>query len=103
MKKRYLATCLFAGAAFLSGCSQQPPPVDDAALALKVKTAYVNDAVLFANPNILITSENGVITLTGAVPDQSIKDRIEKMTSEIKGVKGIKNEIEVKYIFTEKP
>jgi len=103
MKKRYLATCLFAGAAFLSACSQQPPPVDDAALAFKVKTAYVNDAVLFANPKIDISSENGVIILTGTVPEQSIKDRMENLTKGIKGVKGVKNEIEVKYIFTEKP
>ncbi|MCK9192781.1 MAG: BON domain-containing protein [Nevskia sp.] len=102
MKKQYLAIALAACTVFFSACSQPPPP-DDADLIFKVKTAYINDADLFRLGHVSIASEKGVIILTGTVPEQALKDRAQKLTEEVKGIRGIKNEIEVKYVFTEKP
>jgi osmotically-inducible protein OsmY len=102
MKKQCLTVALAACTVFFSACSQPPPP-DDADLVFKVKTAYVNDAELFRLGHVSIASEKGVIILTGTVPEQALKDRVQKLTEEVKGIRGIKNEIQVKYIFTEKP
>lgn len=90
------------GTVVLAGCSQPPPP-DDKAIALAAQTLYINDADLFKVANITISSENGVIVLTGEVPEQKFKDRAEKLMQSVKGTRGIKNEIDVHYVFTEKP
>lgn len=87
----------------LSGCNQQELPANDQDLEFKVKTAYVNDPELFRDNRITIKSENGVILLSGSVPDQKMKDRMEELAKSIKEIKGVKNDIDVRYVFTEKP
>lgn len=47
--------------------------------------------------NIGVTANSGVVTLTGHVPTYTQKLAAEKATQRVKGVKGIAQEIEVRY------
>jgi PBP1b-binding outer membrane lipoprotein LpoB len=103
MKKIYfvLSSCLL-GTMLLAGCSQPPPP-NDADLEFKAKTAYVNDPELFGLGHITITSKDGVILITGTVPEQRFKDKLESLAEKVPGVRGVKNDVEVQYVFIERP
>lgn len=50
--------------------------------------------------DIGVTVENGVVTLTGHVPNYSQKLAVERAVGRLKGVKGIAQEIEVRYAGT---
>jgi osmotically-inducible protein OsmY len=47
--------------------------------------------------DIGVTVENGIVTLSGHVPNYSQKMAVERLVSHLKGVRGIAEEIEVRY------
>jgi osmotically-inducible protein OsmY len=73
------------------GCAQQ---VDDAAIGAKVKTKLATDNVTSAI-QIDVTTTNGVVTLTGAVPTDREKTRAEQVTRETEGVTRVVNNIRI--------
>ena len=79
-----------------------PNQIDDAALTFKVKTIFVNDPVLFPL-GTKIEVKQGVVYLTGVVPDEKTKQLLEKMPLSVEGIKGVKSSVRVQNTFVERP
>jgi len=69
--------------------------ISDAALTTKVKTALVAEGELSAL-DINVDSEQGVVTLSGAVDSEAQIDLAEKVVEDLDGVKGVDNELTAK-------
>ncbi|HTD06789.1 BON domain-containing protein [Undibacterium sp.] len=69
--------------------------VDDSVITAKVKSALVADKEVSAL-KINVTTKQGVVILTGAVPSAEAGDRVIKMVAAIEGVKDIQNQLQVK-------
>ncbi|WP_394777330.1 BON domain-containing protein [Undibacterium sp.] len=69
--------------------------VDDSVITAKVKSALVSDKEVSAL-KINVTTKQGVVILTGAVPSAEAGDRVIKMIAGIEGVKDIQNQLQVK-------
>ncbi|GGC96124.1 BON domain-containing protein [Undibacterium terreum] len=69
--------------------------VDDSVITAKVKSALVSDKEVSAL-KINVTTKQGVVILTGAVPTAEAGDRVIKMVAAIEGVKDIQNQLQVK-------
>lgn len=61
-------------------------------LAARVESDMASDG-RFANADIGVTSEDGVITLTGAVPSPELAADAEEAVSRIAGVQGVVNKL----------
>ncbi|MEB0030688.1 BON domain-containing protein [Undibacterium sp. RTI2.1] len=68
--------------------------VDDSMITAKVKSALVADKEVSAL-KINVTTKQGVVILTGAVPSVAASDRVLKMVASIEGVKDIQNQLQV--------
>ena len=75
----------------------------DADLTYAVQTAFVNDPELLRNPRIEIESAAGVVHLRGTVPEQALKDRVERLARTVPGVRAVRNDVVVSYVFHERP
>ena len=74
-----------------------PPPSsepDDAAIQSNIDKRLTNDSAL-APLNITATVTNGKVTLLGNVATPELKQRLERLVKEIKGVRGVDNQITV--------
>jgi hyperosmotically inducible protein len=95
---RHLATVGMAIAlTVLTGC-QVPPnnqSVDDAQITAQVNQAFINDAVYQAN-QVRVETFNGVVQLSGTVPTRLDVTKVEEMVKTIKGVKEIRNNLQVR-------
>ncbi len=69
--------------------------VDDSVITAKVKSALVSDKEVSAL-KINVVTKQGVVILTGAVPNTEAGDRVIKMVAAIEGVKDIQNQLQVK-------
>jgi osmotically-inducible protein OsmY len=68
--------------------------IDDAALTAKIKTKLTVDKDI--NPfNINVDVEDGMVTLMGRVIDQWHSEHAEKIVRETKGVRSVRNRLEV--------
>ena len=68
--------------------------IDDSTITAKVKSKIAADSTL--NPfNIQVTTENGVVQLTGRVATSTAKDRASDIAEGVKGVRSVKNKLEV--------
>ena len=68
--------------------------LDDATITAKVKAKFAADSIVKAL-KVHVTTENGVVTLTGNVSDQKAADKIEKLASSIQEVQDVVNNIEI--------
>ena len=93
---------LLAGCApSTTGPSSLPDPQDSKTnllnerieLAIGAKIRQANN--LFSNSHVNVTSDNGIVLLTGEATDPDIRDRIAKLASTTEGVKKVYNFIEV--------
>lgn len=92
---------LFAVVAMLSvalgACrSTQPAKVqfDDSAITTSVKAAYIADDLVKAL-EVDVTTNEGIVMLTGRVDTRAESARAEKIARETNGVKGVRNMIKV--------
>lgn len=69
--------------------------LSDSALTAKVKTALIAEKDL-KSMAIEVDSENGVVTLTGELPDAASIAKAEAATRHVKGVKEVHNNLTVK-------
>lgn len=68
--------------------------IDDATITSRVKAKIAGDGTL--NPfNIQVTTEKGVVQLTGRVATSADKRRAAEVAGSVKGVKSVDNELEV--------
>ncbi len=99
--KFVLATAMAVTVLTLSGCVAPGTPnnpstaMDDANMTTLVKAALMNEAVYKVN-QIRVETIGGVVTLTGVVQTRLEADRVVEMTKTIKGVKEIKDGLEVR-------
>jgi type II secretory pathway pseudopilin PulG len=64
-------------------------------LEVDVNGKFLDDSQLASYP-LTVKADNGVITLTGELPNQDLKTRAEKLAFSVKGVRRIVNDIEIK-------
>ncbi|MGQ5525033.1 BON domain-containing protein [Chitinimonas sp. PSY-7] len=69
--------------------------VDDAAITAKVKAALVADKSLSAL-DIKVTTRAGQVTLSGSVNNPQASERAMQVASQVEGVKGVQDELQVK-------
>lgn len=69
--------------------------VDDSVITTKVKTKLLEDAET-KGLSINVTTDDGVVHLTGLVESQKEKDRAEVLAKQVDGAKLVKNELSVK-------
>lgn len=70
---------------------------NDSDVTKSVKDAVAADSDLsgFAN-TVIITTENGIVTITGFVDNQDAKAKVEAKVKAVSGVNQVKNNLEVK-------
>jgi osmotically-inducible protein OsmY len=86
---------LLAGCAGIMEGEVEQEPRADAVLATRIKADLLEVPELNAAA-ITVESDQGRITLTGFVNSREQKQRAERMTREVEGVKQVVNRIEVK-------
>lgn len=69
--------------------------IDDTLITTKVKAAIVNEPTLKAS-EINVETFKGIVQLSGFVADPASISKAVSVTSEVKGVKSVKNDIRVK-------
>ncbi|MBI3727893.1 MAG: BON domain-containing protein [Burkholderiales bacterium] len=83
------------------GCASTPKKestgeyIDDTLITTKVKAAIVNEPTLKAS-EINVETFKGIVQLSGFVADPASISKAVSVTSEVKGVRSVKNDIRVK-------
>lgn len=85
----------FASAAVAAEKETTGKYIDDSVITAKVKADLVRDPITKAR-EINVSTEKGVVQLSGFVDTQSAKDRAEEIANGVEGVKDVINNIEVK-------
>ncbi len=90
MKTRFALRLLAAAlvVAGFAGCSSMPELTGDAALAADVRARLSSDAVT-DRCNIGVSVSDGVVTLSGNVPDTGTKARAKDVVRGTEGIKGV--------------
>jgi hyperosmotically inducible protein len=70
--------------------------VDDAAITTKVKAAIVKDVGAKAATDVKVTTEGGVVQLSGFASSQDEASRAVAAAQKVSGVKSVKNDIRLK-------
>ena len=73
------------------GCSRKPPP-DDAAITGAVQNQI---SVARVPGAIVVTTNNGVVNLSGTVPDVRVKARAGEVAVKVPGVARVRNDLNV--------
>ena len=99
MKKytRSLAILFSVVAIGLAGCATKPGHnsyFDDAMVTSRVKKAIFDEASLKVT-DVSVTTENGVVSLTGAVKNRSERAKAAEVARRVDGVKLVKNELKI--------
>jgi hyperosmotically inducible protein len=75
--------------------AKDPQPINDNTITDQVRIKLSGDPVVNGGA-LTIDVKNGVVTLGGAVEQQKQKEKAEKITRKVKGVKQVINRIEIK-------
>jgi len=67
--------------------------VSDTAITGQVKTKFATDHRLKGS-DVSVTTNNGVVTLTGSAPSSTAKDAAESLASNVSGVRSVNNQID---------
>lgn len=74
----------------------QEANLDDWQLTANVKTAIMTDTTVSASAKLVtVNSNKGVVTLTGTVPTQGDKTKIEAIAKNVTGVTKVDNQLTV--------
>jgi osmotically-inducible protein OsmY len=96
---RLAAAALFA--TVLAGCSSTPTSsstgewFDDSWITTKVKTQLIGDTTV-SGTSINVETFRGVVQLSGFAATQAEIDAAVKLTSQVTGVKSVKNDIRLR-------
>ena len=72
-----------------------PKEDQNAFITSQVRVALRTDPAFVEN-DITIKTDNGVVTLSGVVPDENAKASFESKAKSVEGVKSIKNDLTIK-------
>src|SRR5262245_6351273 len=75
--------------------AQKKAPMTDDTITDQVMLKITSDPVVKGGA-LKVDVKNGVVTLSGSVEQPKQRDRAEKLTRKIKGVKSVVNEIQIK-------
>ena len=94
--KHRFAVAIAAALLGLAGCASTGGNTffDDAATTMRVKKAIYNDASLKVM-DIGVTTEAGVVDLTGTVKSKAERSRATAVATKVEGVKRVKNDLKV--------
>jgi hyperosmotically inducible periplasmic protein len=67
----------------------------DAAVTARVHGQLAADEGLRTLTDIDVTTENGVVRLSGEVPNENMKQRVEAVAKKVDGVKRVQNDLRV--------
>jgi osmotically-inducible protein OsmY len=89
----------FVAVAVLSGCQSMTGKtagenVDDAALTTAVKAKLAGERAVTMT-RIDVDTNRGVVSLNGVVDDPALKARAEELAKQVKGVRGVVNNLQV--------
>ena len=68
---------------------------DDAMITTMVKAALIEDKQV-KSLKIKVTTEQGVVKMSGTVPNAEVGNRALQLATTVQGVKGVKNDLKVK-------
>lgn len=90
-----VAGCAASGAAPGSKQDQASSSVNDAYITSLIKSHLfaISDVKAF---DIHVTTENGIVTLSGTAPNAELREKAVSYARETKGVKGVVDHIEIK-------
>jgi osmotically-inducible protein OsmY len=90
------------GAATLVGCASTDSgrrsagqTVDDGAITARVKTAIAKDAGVGKAMDVNVTTNRGIVQLSGFVDSQEVADRAGRAARSVEGVQSVRNDIRV--------
>lgn len=69
--------------------------IDDTEITAVIKSNFIKEPGL-QSLKMNVKTTNGVVTLSGTVDSQDHKDKAEKLSASVKGVKSVKNELKIK-------
>lgn len=78
----------------LSGCKSAPPPLTDAQLQQNVTSAIHSDQAIAQQP-VNVAVQQGVVTLSGNVSDDTARDVAAQDAAKVAGVKEVVNDVAV--------
>jgi osmotically-inducible protein OsmY len=85
------AACASGGSSRSASMSM---PTDDASITAQVKTVLLNDPQVNAT-KIDVSSQNGVVTMSGTVRSKADEDRAVQLARQVRGVKDVKSSLNV--------
>jgi len=88
-----LRPAIFLAVLLLAGCAPHRP-ADDMTISTKVKIELLADPALGAL-RLDVSTLNGVVTLSGAVPSQADADRAVSTARRVPGVRSVKPDLNV--------
>lgn len=88
------ATTSDTGAA-TSGAGATSAYADDAMITTMVKAALIEDKQV-KSLKIKVSTEQGVVKMSGTVPNAEVGNRALQLATTVQGVKGVKNDLKVK-------
>lgn len=89
-----LVSCLWAGCLFPANTALSDSP-RDSVISAHVEAQLAGDR-LGGLSGILVATEGGTVTLTGMVQRAERKARAAELAREVKGVKRVKNDLEIR-------
>jgi hyperosmotically inducible protein len=96
VSRRLFVAALMAGLLGCAGAGQTTGEfVDDSAITTKVKTRLFEDPVT-SGWHISVSTEKGVVLLTGTVSSAKEKARAGELARGVSGVKAVRNELTIK-------
>ena len=96
IKTLLMAAMVATAATSITGCAQMgrlfEAPVDDAAVAMKVRAALTADPEVSAL-KITADSTNGTVRLKGEVKNMATRRKVEEIVRKVQDVKGVDNQL----------
>jgi hyperosmotically inducible periplasmic protein len=101
--------CILGIAASTAACPDRLPEVeritaerheeafgmDDAAITLTVRAELADDEEIRPVNDIDVSTEDGVVRLSGEVPDEKMRQRAEAVARRVEGVRDVHNDLRV--------
>jgi osmotically-inducible protein OsmY len=93
--KKFAAFCCAVALTSVVGCASTATKVDDAVITTKVKSAILGEPAL-KSLEINVETFKGIVQLSGFVSSSAAENKAVEIARSIKGVKSVKDDMQVK-------